>query len=258
MFSIGAQSETPTLIYPGTNRVKVFESIFDPALELEDHIIVLVRSWDIGRMSVHSQNEADGQGEDSLSAISSLTLRRLAEMSVLIRNPAPNITQIWSQYEQMKSDLSKIRGRVSKIARLLPARPDLHYSRPNHGLKIHILHQTCHGLVLTLALVVNAILLAADNSSAVLVAEALQMQCEVLELAADASQYRPMGASYMPLCLMVVWSGTSDAEIRNGAERLLQDWQADFPAADYLAGARWLHRTFQHLQSTLVWLWEGV
>lgn len=239
-----------------TNAGEVFESIFNPAVKMDNHIIALIESWKIGKIRVRYQNQDIKQDEESLGTIISLTLRSLTELSIMIRNPLLHLSQLQSHYVQVLKDLEKTRHRISEAVTALSTAPRPRATKSVLNVKLHILNQICHGLLLTIALVLNAILMVVDDVPLVLGLESLDLQREVLNLAEEASQYRPLGASYMPLCLMVVWASTSDTSLRNDAETALRYWQSDFPAADYMGGVKWLREHFRHLRSKQVWLWE--
>lgn len=50
---------------------------------------------------------------------------------------------------------------------------------------------------------------------------------EVVDLADKAGIYRPLGASYVLLCVMAAWCSCSDFEMRVRLEEILVDYQGD-------------------------------
>lgn len=61
--------------------------------------------------------------------------------------------------------------------------------------------------------------------------EAVSYGYEIITLAYDAMPYRPLGSSFIPLCLMVAWFTPADDEMRGELETLWGLYCEDFPAA---------------------------
>jgi hypothetical protein len=115
-------------------------------------------------------------------------------------------------------------------------------------IKAHADQLRICGMVLLCSLILNAVLRAYDPSDMLLVGDFICLSREVCLLAEDAAAYRPLGASYMSLCYMVMWGATSDKAIKADAEKLMAEHGSDFLGSRGLRSAKKLQRKFQRLQ----------
>ena len=90
--------------------------------------------------------------------------------------------------------------------------------------------QRSYGLALTVLIILNCIVRAlCPEEETSLEIESAYFAKEIVALAEDVKIFRPLGSSYMLLCLTTAWIGTSDLETKKLAEALLEDYQSDFP-----------------------------
>lgn len=80
-------------------------------------------------------------------------------------------------------------------------------------------------------MIVNCILNALDPNDTVLEMESTYFCKDTLRLAHQATRYRPIGASFVTLCLVVAWCGSRDEVKRATVESVLVDYGMDFPEA---------------------------
>jgi hypothetical protein len=99
--------------------------------------------------------------------------------------------------------------------------------------------------VLTLATILNSILRAFDPCGISLAEDSASFVHEIITLAYRASQFRPLGASYIPLCLMTGWAATNDISKQADIEKLLTEYQTDLAGARWLEGAIWLKAQYE-------------
>jgi hypothetical protein len=107
-------------------------------------------------------------------------------------------------------------------------------------MKVYAHCQAAYGLVLTLATILNSILRAFDPCGISLAEDSASFVHEIITLAYRASQFRPLGASYIPLCLMTGWAATDDISKKADIEKHLAEYQTDLAEARWLEGAIWL------------------
>jgi hypothetical protein len=93
--------------------------------------------------------------------------------------------------------------------------------------KIHAHCTRSYGMALTVGIVLNCILTALVGTNPQLSQESSQFSDEILALAKVVSQYRPLGASYMILCLGAAWLGATDPMGKAKAAACFVDYQRD-------------------------------
>ncbi len=79
-----------------------------------------------------------------------------------------------------------------------------------------------------------------------LVAESKALITETIILAEDATQYRPLGSSGIPLCLVCAWAGMNEASSRLRIEELLAEYQQDFAIARWMEMAVWMEQKLKN------------
>lgn len=105
-----------------------------------------------------------------------------------------------------------------------------------------------YGILLALASTLNGILRAFDPDDMTLVEESVSFSNDIMTIAAHASQYRPLGASYIPLCLIAAWAAIVDPSKQAEVEKMLGEYQTDFVQARWMHGAIWLKNRFESLR----------
>lgn len=100
------------------------------------------------------------------------------------------------------------------------------------SLRVYAHWQRTYGLALTIAMFFNLILRSLVShpfETSVLELDAAQLASETISVANDAVIFRPLGSSYMILCLVASWSSATCAETKKVIEELLRDYLSDFP-----------------------------
>ena len=88
--------------------------------------------------------------------------------------------------------------------------------------------QRSYGLSISICIIFNRILKALDMNNTELDVEAKHFCDSILVLANQATIYRPLGASYIVLCLIAAWCGSTDEITRVAVEETLKDYRSDF------------------------------
>ncbi|RDW80927.1 hypothetical protein BP5796_05625 [Coleophoma crateriformis] len=94
--------------------------------------------------------------------------------------------------------------------------------------KAHAWYQRSHGLALGICIIFNCVLEALEPNDIELDIEAQSFCDSILVLADEAAIYRPLGASYVPICLAAAWCGSKDEITRAIIEAVLVDYGSDF------------------------------
>jgi hypothetical protein len=178
----------------------------------------------------------------------STALQSLAKVPDFVRDPELHLFEIQSAYQQMRVEAPKMRQRLAQLTE--PSSSDaiqpLSLPTPITGLLIR--YRAAYGILPTLASTFNGILRAFDPDDVDLVKESASYSNDIMTLAADMSQYRPLGASYIPLCLIAAWAATEDPSKQAEVEKMLAEYQADFVEARWMQCAIWLKNKFEILR----------
>lgn len=136
------------------------------------------------------------------------------------------ISETRHQYVILTATLSELHDRLNSVKEFR--------SSPHSATSLtraHSHYQRSYGLCLAICIVFNCILKALDTNDTDLDVESMCFCEDVLGLAEEAAMYRPLGASYITLCLMAAWCGSRDDATRVTVERILIDYRMDFPGA---------------------------
>jgi hypothetical protein len=129
-----------------------------------------------------------------------------------------------------------LRVDCAKIAGLLAAVPPTTTANllPLPARRLQVRQQTSYGILLLLAIMGNGALRADDPTDSALEDEADLYVDEAITLAQQAAQYRPLGSSAMPLCLIAAWSVTDDVAKQAQLGELIAEYQSDFDSTNWL------------------------
>ena len=167
-------------------------------------------------------------------------IRSLARIPDFIRRPELHLSEVKSRYPRLRADCQKGHLRLANMMELIP---------PGKGdsptMKVYAHCQTAYGLALSLATIFNSILRAFDPCGISLVEDSALFVHEIITLAERASQFRPLAASYIPLCLMTAWAATDDISRKVDIEKHLADYQTDLAEARWLESAIWLKAQYR-------------
>ena len=108
----------------------------------------------------------------------------------------------------------------------------------------HCRYQAGYTLVVTLALILNTLLRAFDPNNMVLTTEEYTLCEEIIRESEVACRYRPLGAAYVSLCLVVGCSAAEDRQQLARLQTLLIDYSTDFKEIDWMERVMWLRACF--------------
>ena len=161
--------------------------------------------------------------------IESLRLGNLAKFPDFVRRPEAQLSEMNLSYQQLAIDIPKVR-------QVLPSL----YQQPGTPRALHAHYQAAYGLLLTFALMLNTLLRAFGADDSHLLEESFTLVDETITLARDGLQYRPLGSSSMPLCLVSARAATKEPSKRLKLEQILAEYQSDFAIARWMEIATWL------------------
>lgn len=148
----------------------------------------------------------------------------------------------------MRADAPKLRQRLAQLTELTSSGAIRPLSPRTPIMGLHTRYQGAYGILLALASTLNGILRAFDPDDMTMVEESASFSIDIMTVAAHASQYRPLGASYVPLCLIAAWAVTEDPPKQAEVEKMLAEYQRDFVEARWMHCAIWLKNRFESLR----------
>ncbi|KAL7935601.1 hypothetical protein V8C35DRAFT_297762 [Trichoderma chlorosporum] len=178
----------------------------------------------------------------------SLELRNLARIPDLIREPDKNKDDIAMAYERMRVEIPLLKGGLELADALVIETPT------REATKTRIQYQVSLGLLMGCALIYNGYLRAFGMDDGNMAEEANMMANDAIKLAHDASPYRPLGASFIPLCLVPGWAATDSVEIQQRVVQAFEIYQDDFSpltARSWYIMASWLRGEMDLIRSGL-------
>lgn len=173
---------------------------------------------------------------------STTVLSILSKMPKYLRDPDPHITEIGAAYCKLREDVQECRLHLDQ----LPSTESESFS------SVAVLHksqvQAGHSLTLSSLSILNALLRAYNPENPALREETTSYCEKILHEAKVASCYRPLGAGYIALCLVVALATSDDPEQIERIEEMLEDYQTDFKYTGWKKRAELLKRTLEYHQ----------
>ncbi|KAH6674747.1 hypothetical protein B0J14DRAFT_20899 [Halenospora varia] len=224
----------------------VLESFINPRIDLTPFFSRLAEVHGIQ----HGPRQLAGFYDNA--PIESIKLRSLARIGVYFRDPELYLPEITSAYQELRDDAAIMRHRLNEWDKLTES--SLANCTPLQSypiIKLHTHHQAAYGIVTSLSLLLGGILNVFRPFDLVLAEDLITFSAEILRLAKNAKQYRPVGSGYMPFCLVTAWAATDGTTKQIDVEKMLGDWQSDMPEARWLDMANWLRGNTENLRLRL-------
>lgn len=98
---------------------------------------------------------------------------------------------------------------------------------------MHCHYIRTYALVLAIMVFINELRIAVWPDPTEIVQESHTLALEILDLAREGRQYRPLGSSALGLCLIGAEMGTDDASLKEEIRRLRQDYAMDYRDAEF-------------------------
>lgn len=230
-------------------RDQIIEAVFDPTVKLHPwyrenltahHGFAKPRKTEPTRLE--SVATCERPPYDGL-AQNTITIESMARIPELINAPRTHFFEIQNLYLRACLDTEEVVKRQAMLTELVSAGKN--DSTPPATIasakKMLPLCQIARSMLLSIAIVCNAILTALDPTDYSLVTDCVRFCDDAIELAEEVSCYRPLGASHVPLCLIGAYMAVNDAERQEALRELLVEYGKDFPSASWLevaVGAR--------------------
>jgi hypothetical protein len=181
---------------------------------------------------IHKVASLKPRGASDFDIVGLLGMLSLAQY---LRRPEAHLLQLRRAYADILSDTAKLRGYLDALLEASrTASPHLHdvKSYPK-TLTISQLGGV-YGMVCAAGLIVNAVLSCFEHPGNVLLPSDVEDMCQaLLWLAEQMTEFRPVGAAYVPMCLATVWATSDDPCLQTEALKWIADYQRDTVGGDW-------------------------
>lgn len=206
------------------------ESISNPKIKLDKWF------WDILERfrKLHPvSSDAGSQAKEKGNSFPSMSLHNLGMIPSFINEPENHRMEIMCFYHRMRIDTTKL-SRALNAMKFPPG-----YNPAFRELQMHRVGNAAYSILLSLTILLGQVLQAFYPEDLDLIAELAFYCTEIINLADVATAWRPLGASYMPMCLSIAWAGNDEPVMRSQIGAILEDYQADYPTTDWKQVAEW-------------------
>ncbi|KAF1808733.1 hypothetical protein P152DRAFT_443078 [Eremomyces bilateralis CBS 781.70] len=215
---------------------KKWDDEFDHQLLVTLCIPVILES--IGNPKIQVQPWLDQlvNRHDQAIPMKSMRLSQLAKIQQFLNDPYAHEADIRIAYQHSGFDLHKIREVI--IPRI---------TKTDYPVKTRSRFQAFHSVLLAYAVILNNILRRCfEPYNLILAAEGEALVGDIIALAEDGAQYRPLGSSGMPISLMAAWALAKGTDRQTRLEELLTEYKSDFPAASWRQVSQYLERRMNY------------
>ncbi|KAF2664388.1 hypothetical protein BT63DRAFT_444112 [Microthyrium microscopicum] len=188
--------------------------------------------------TILSSSNISGPNEDE-TYFDSLQVQNLAKLSKLLHHPYEDLIETQTMYNQLWME------RI-KMHQLLINLPNSSSSDNVRSTEVRV--QMSFALILSFTLLFNSVLRSFESTFTLeLLTECASLVDDAVRLAETATQYRPLGSSSMPLCLVVALAASYHDRSRNAEiETLLELYQQDSNTTNWLEYAQSLSEQLQN------------
>ena len=172
---------------------------------------------------------------DSIQAIESMRLDHMVKVVRLVQNYEQNIPGLCFAYDKLKADCV----RMGQILLMMEQKAAASTSPPPlNKRKLHVRFQNSYSILLHIALTLHNLLDHEDVLGESKDDDVDFMVEECIRITHNSMQYRPLGSSNVPFCLSIAYVMTKNEHQKARIHDLLQDWEDDFEATNWLGIAK--------------------
>ncbi|KAJ4005706.1 hypothetical protein NW752_011033 [Fusarium irregulare] len=222
----------------------IIESISNPKVRLEKWFWDMLDNFKKNNPPTPAKTRhREQEGQDA--GIPSLSIRNLGRLPDFINEPEIHRMEITCAYHRLCRDLRK----VSEIVKAVTWEPG--YQPTPMQLRLSRSYNSAYSVMLTVLVIMNALMQAFDPYNLALVGEAALCSSEVVSMAQRISQYRPLGASHVPLALAIAWAATEEQGLKAQLDELMKEYQQDWMVTCWDKVGYWWMDKFAELKERL-------
>jgi hypothetical protein len=179
--------------------------------------------------------------KDRSLSLQSLSMENLAKYGKFIHDPDHHIASIKTTYECLKEEGFMLFEKNNAIIS----------SKDPAVLSVSRAIMVGYGVILLLSMVLNRMLSIFDPLDQVLIVQGNSFREQAILLSQQMQHMRPLGAAFIPLCLIATWASATDPDVQDRATAILADYQTDFESVKWLATGDWLKNSFDNFEIRL-------
>ncbi|KAM0245813.1 hypothetical protein ACHAP5_005132 [Fusarium lateritium] len=223
----------------------IIESISNPQVRLEKWFWDMLDNFKKNNPPSTEETRQARQDGQEAGGIPSLSIRNLGRLPDFINYPEENRMEITCAYHRLCRDLTK----VNEIVKAVTWEPG--FSPTPVQLRLSRAYNSAYSVMLTVLVILGQLMQAFDPYNLGLVGEAALCCSEVVAMAHRISEYRPLGASHVPLTLSIAWAATEEPVLKAQLEQLLSEYQEDWSVTQWARIGQWWSHRFAELRERL-------
>ncbi|OAL17223.1 hypothetical protein AYO22_11788 [Fonsecaea multimorphosa] len=205
--------------------VVLFDSLFNSRIAFSDQEWIAMFDSQLYELS------PEGQAVQCLTRVPNLMRRSKAALTGDLGHHDYQLADLRKEAHAIRADLEPALSRLRQRWQKNSAASDIVVitGMPHLADLGHCHFLRTYSLGLAIAIVINEVRLALRlDVAAEILQESHEFALEILHLARIASQYRPLGASAISVCLLAAELGAADLETKSAARSLRVEYASDF------------------------------
>ncbi|KAI8718058.1 Zn(2)-C6 fungal-type domain-containing protein [Fusarium sp. LHS14.1] len=221
----------------------IIESITNPKVRLDKWFWDMLDNFRRSNPPTSTAEGAEARNvRESSGGIPSLRMRNLGMIPDFINQPELHRMEITCAYHRLRLDMEKMSHIVQAVSLPPGSSPTVMQLRLSRS------YYSAYSVLLCIIIIINHLMQAFDPYSLSLVSEGALFCSEVITMAHNISQYRPLGASHVPLTLAIAWAATDEPIMKGQLEALLSEYQEDWTVTKWLTMGYWWRSKFTELR----------
>ncbi|KAF5018895.1 hypothetical protein F66182_9114 [Fusarium sp. NRRL 66182] len=224
----------------------IIESISNPKVRLDKWFWDMLDNFKKNNPPTTTPEGAETrQFKKDQGGLPSLSIRNLGRIPDFINDPELHRMEITCAYHRLCRDMH----RLAEIVKAVSYPPG---SSPTPmELRLTRAYNSAYSVMLTVLVIMGQLMQAFDPYNLGLVGEAALCSSEVVSMAHNISQYRPLGASHVPMTLSIAWAATEEPGLKTQLEELLEEYQQDWSVTQWMRVGYWWRNKFAELRVRL-------
>ncbi|KAF4467184.1 hypothetical protein FALBO_5967 [Fusarium albosuccineum] len=224
----------------------VIESITNPKVRLEKWFWDMLDNFKKTQPRTTTPEGAQAREvKESSGGIPSLSIRNLGMIPDFINKPESHRMDITCAYHRLRLDMDKMSHIVKAVSWPPGSSPTLMQLRLSRS------YYSAYSVLLSIFSIIGQLMQAFDPYNLSLVGEGALCCTEVVTMAQNISQYRPLGASHVPMTLSIAWASTEEPVMKAQLEMLLSEYQQDWMVTKWMTMGIWWRNKFAELREKL-------
>lgn len=215
--------------------LQIFESIANPSIKLSPWLVDLKKTY-YGPEKPWGVDDHRGIGTQTI------TVEHMVKIPGYFQEPELHLHDLRSSYHVAFSESKSLCAYVTAMAESITPKTDI------SSFRAYVRIQGVASVLVSIGLLLGTILRIFEPGNELLKIESAFLISEVAKIATRASSYRPLGAILIPLSLCTAWAAADGAGAEAEIERIVRDYETDFPDANWFDIAIWLRAKFESLR----------